>query len=259
MKKVILILFLGLGFTVATAQNTDELKKHRFGIGLSTNLFSGDEEMNNFMLPNISTDLITDNFTHASFLEPGSSIFFSMFLSYQFHFSDYWYASVHTKLNQRSVRYYYMEASSFLVSRRMLQVELLDMEIPLMFNFSLPIFDCTNWNIGLGGGVNFNLSKNEPSYFGVNWGYNHDLGFKVIEIVSPFAKASTGFSFPVGKHFMEFFVSYTYYFNKMYQLYNNSNNEELYINSGIFNESITESRAEPFRENNIEIGLIFYL
>lgn len=46
MKKVIFILFLGLGFAATTAQNTDELKRHRFGIGVSTNLFSGDEELN---------------------------------------------------------------------------------------------------------------------------------------------------------------------------------------------------------------------
>ena len=76
MKKVIFILLLGLGFATTTAQNTDELKRHRFGIGVSTNLFSGDEELNRFMTPNISTLLHADNFTHGSYVDCESSIFF---------------------------------------------------------------------------------------------------------------------------------------------------------------------------------------
>ena len=259
MKKVILILFLGLGFATTTAQNTDELKRHRFGIGVSTNLFSGDEELNRFMTPNISTLLHADNFTHGSYVDCESSIFFSVFLSYQFHFSNYLYASAQAKLNQRSVRYYYKESSSIQSYKCMLPVELLDMEIPLMFNFSLPTSDCSKWNIGLGGGINFNISKQEPHLTGVYYGYNRDLGFKVIETVSPLAKVSTGFSFPIGKHLMEFFVSYTYYFNKMYQLYNNSDNEELYGNSNYYYEASSKSKAGAFRENNLEVGLIFHL
>lgn len=259
MKKVIFILLLGIGFAATTAQNTDEVKKHRFGIGVSTNLFSGDEELNRFMMPEISTLLHADNFTHGTYVDCGSSIFYSAFLSYQFHFSNYWYASAQAKLNKRSIRYYYKESSSIQMYMRMMPVELLDMEIPLMLNFSLPTSDCSKWNIGLGGGINFNISKQETSLTGVYYGYNRDLGFKVVETVSPFAKASTGFSFQIGKHLMEFFVSYTYYFNKMYQLYNNSDNKELYPNSGHFYEAMLTSKAEAFQENNLEVGLIFHL
>lgn len=254
MKRLFFILFLGLEISISMAQskclNIEDYPKHRFGIGATSSLFAGNHEMNNFIMPHIDVSADDGNLCYSSFLYATSNTFYSVFLSYQFHFADNWYASVLTKLNNQNVRYNYVNVSDVAEITLMKSVDLLDIEIPLMLHFALPISDYSRWNIGLGTGIKCNISKTKNNYSGTIYTFNYDYGFDVLETASPFVKASTGFSLLAGKHLIDFFLSYTYYLNKQYQLYDNSEN----------NCQISVAwKAEPFSDNYLEVGMAFHL
>lgn len=260
MKKIIFIIFLGIGLYSASAQlvsgnikATDSYPQQRFGIGVSTALFDGDEEQNAFLHNWSISNTQIDDFGYYSCITPGSSTFFSLFFSYQYHYNYKWYLSALIKLNNRSVRYYHYELlSPNDYSRSLIMMDLLDLEVPMMINYSLPISDNAKWTAGLGAGLVLNLWKQDVDALGTETTvysgnvYKFDYGYelKAIKAVSPILKASTGFTFEVGKRLMDFYVSYTYYLNKPYLFY--------------ASDIATACGTSPFKENTLEVGMIFH-
>ena len=254
MKKIIFIIFLGIGLYSASAQlvsgnikATDSYPQQRFGIGVSTALFDGDEEQNAFLHNWSISNTQIDDFGYYSCITPGSSTFFSLFFSYQYHYNYKWYLSALIKLNNRSVRYYHYELlSPNDYSRSLIMMDLLDLEVPMMINYSLPISDNAKWTAGLGAGLVLNLWKQDVDALGTETTvysgnvYKFDYGYelKAIKAVSPILKASTGFTFDVGKRLMDFYVSYTYYLNKPYLFY--------------ASDIATACGTSPFKENTLQ-------
>ena len=260
MKKIFLLL-LFIPFTITTlAQESyvtqSKPTKHRFGFGLTTDLFAGLREMNNFKINTLSeASMNVDPYEELTLF---SSSYYSYYFEYQYQFSRKWYLSTRLKFNDRNLQYYYSFESDVhnYYTKKSIVINLLDIEVPLMINYSLPLNDNTNWLTFLGAGASFNISKyDEPSsdnriiaMDGTLLNSYH-LDFEIKNNVNYFISLGTGFDFSFKKHKFQTFVAYTAYLKDVYKFNHLTNG------SGVVNRDWSK---KAFSQNNLEVGLAFF-
>ena len=260
MKKIFLLL-LFIPFTITTlAQESyvtqSKPTKHRFGFGLTTDLFAGLREMNNFKINTLSeASMNVDPYEELTLF---SSSYYSYYFEYQYQFSRKWYLSTRLKFNDRNLQYYYSFESDVhnYYTKQSIVINLLDIEVPLMINYSLPLNDNTNWLTFLGAGASFNISKyDEPSsdnriiaMDGTLLNSYH-LDFEIKNNVNYFISLGTGFDFSFKKHKFQTFVAYTAYLKDVYKFNHLTNG------SGVVNRDWSK---KAFSQNNLEVGLAFF-
>lgn len=260
MKKIFLLL-LFIPFAITTsAQESDVTQskptKHRFGFGLTTDLFAGLRDMNNFKMHTLSEASM--NFDPYEELTLFSSSFYSYYFEYQYQFSRKWYLSTRLKFNDRNLQYYYSFESDVhnYYNQQSIVINLLDIEAPLMINYSLPLNDNTNWLTFLGAGASFNISKyDEPSsdnrIFAMDGTLlnSYHVDFEIKNNVNYFISLGTGFDFSFKKHKFQTFVAYTAYLKDVYKFNHLTNG------SGVVNRDWSK---RAFSQNNLEVGLAFF-
>jgi hypothetical protein len=263
MKKTILIILLSISF-IANSQNKgthlypEESKKNWFGVGLTTNILYGNVDADNFVFNDL-TDLEI-SFRPYSKVDMQASVFFSLAFEYQFQFSNNWFVSSKLKFNYRDVRYtYVMDGTSIWDNHYIHQggtvwFNTIDLEIPVIMNFKLPLSDNSNWIISAGGGINSNLAviSQPDGLYMDDYSCKISLYADVIEKITPIIYLGTGFDFNVGKHKIQTTLSYT--------IYTYSNYETGYsVSKPLEQEPYNYySKFSKFAQNNIEVGLIFF-
>lgn len=260
MKKIFLLL-LFIPFAITTsAQESDVTQskptKHRFGFGLTTDLFAGLREMNNFKINTLSeASMNVDPYEELTLF---SSSYYSYYFEYQYQFASKWYLSTRLKFNDRNLQYYYSYASNDYnqYNYQSMVINLLDIEVPLMVNYSLPLNDNTNWLTFLGVGASFNISKDdEPirefKYIDMSGNLlrTYHLDFEIKNNVNYFISLGTGFDFSFKKHKFQTFVAYTAYLKDAYKFNHLTNG------SGVVNRDWSK---RAFSQNNLEVGLAFF-
>lgn len=251
MKKLIFVVFLSMSissFAQIVMIETDNWKTHNFGFGFTTTLFAGEQDLNNFYNP-ISELTSSDSRNELDLI---STLFYSFYFEYQYQFATNWYLSTRLKLNDRGVKYLYKYYEGWTAA---CDVHILDLEIPIMANFKMPIGERTYWVTSLGGGLKLNISSEEPDiektieFTAPTSVYR--LRFDITNKKTAFVSIGTVFEFPLKNHKLQTFVSYTMYLADEYKFYNTFR----YYTSGGF----TDGSGNEFSQNNLEVGLTFFL
>ncbi len=248
-----MLLSIGSVVLAQTEQSNKKISdKHHFGFGVTTDIFSGDENLNNFEAPFIDTILLT---TERDNLDLRYSRFLSFYFEYQYQFARNWSLSSRLKFNNRYLSYHYLyDAISDDIS-----INLWDLEIPVMANFRLPVSRSNYWIASAGIGVkfniyspNFDILKNHSIHLDNGLYNNYQLEFDDHYKTNFFLSVGTGFEFQVSKHRLQTFISYTAFFLKEYSFYHNS----IGANGTTF---FRELAGDTFRQNNLEVGVTFFL
>ncbi len=255
-KLSLITIALGLTTLSASAQtfarfddNAD--KRHRFGFGITSDIFAGGRGLNNFM----STGINLFGGDDSDNLHFTSSHYYSLFFEYQYNFTSNWYLSSRLKFNIRRVLYDY----SYYHGGTSMNVNISDLEIPVAANFKLPMseYNHSYWIASLGGGVKFHISNNDPTIDVTAYTSNsnpnkvnvYHVDFEIKDKINYFLYISTGFEFPFKSHKFQTFMSYTAYLKQDYKFNH-------YSYGANFHRNLSSS---PFRQNNWEFGVTFFL
>lgn len=261
MKKVVAILLavltaLGGLNAQMRARKSDDFKKHNFGFGAATDIFSTCNLVNDF-----GGDL---TFEHRVF-DVGSSSFkkfhsaadvtgmsrFSLHFVYEYRFNKnlslsaglkYAYMNMEVRLVVADDTRFLSDYPDFFAEDRYNAV-FHSVEVPIMVNYSTRICDKTFWNISLGGGLRemisvdlhtFNAPKGEMVY-----------GVESMDDFQPFLSIGTGLEFHVGKHRLKNFVNYSIY-------------DVDYLISSRVNNGLSGFSDKTFGRNHLEVGCTLF-
>lgn len=265
MKKYSLILiamcFTTIGLFAQTSSTKNMLtQKHHFGVGLTTDLLSGNRDMNSFKTITFEYDIssLSSNLPYAN-LELFSSTFWGVYLEYEYDFCKNLSASTRLKFTFSDNTYHFNYSdysptnNERLYSMHEYDVSLNSLEIPLILNYKVPMSENVSWIASLGGGLNFTLSKPDYSIEGKTYASDlidrtYHLDFEVLNTISPFIYIGTAFDFNCNKHKFRTTLSYTLYPTNNYRFNH-------YIKGDNVNMVFENS---PFSQNNLEVGLAFF-
>ncbi|MFA6806090.1 MAG: hypothetical protein WCR29_01590 [Bacteroidales bacterium] len=253
--------FISIGlFAQTSSTENNEDQKHHFGIGLTTDIFAGNRDMNSFKTNIFEYDisLLSSNQPYAN-LDLYSSSYWGLYLEYQYDFCEKFSASSRLKFTFRDNTYHY-NYSDFSPSNNKrfftmhaYDVSITSLEIPLILNYNIPMSQDLSFITSLGGGLNFTLYKPDYSIEGKTYASDlidrtYYLDFEVLNTVSPFLYIGTALDFNWNNHKIRTTLSYT-----IYPMYNYRFNH--YIKGDNINIVFEDS---PFSQNNLELGLAFF-
>lgn len=261
MKKIVAILLAvltALGGLNAQMKwkRSDDFRKHNFGFGVATDIFSTCNVVNDF-----GGD---QTFEHRVF-DVGSNSFkkfrsaanvtamsrFSLHFAYEYRFNKNFSLSA-------DLKYAYMNMGVKLVVAD--DVRFLSdypdffaedyhdavfhsVEIPIMVNYSTEICDKTFWNISLGGGLRemisadlhpLNAPKGDMVY-----------GVESMDDFQPFLSLGTGLEFHICGHRLKTFVNYSIY-------------DVDYVISSRVDNGLSTSSKKKFGRNHLEAGCTLF-
>ncbi|MDR1848002.1 MAG: PorT family protein [Bacteroidales bacterium] len=258
MKKIKLTLCCVCFISTLTFAQTE--RKHHFGLGLSTDLFSGEVDFDNFKMHTFEYDdiCIFENLPMVK-LYLHRAIFIGMSFEYEYNFAKRWSVATRLKYNFRD-QFYHYEFSDYsavedkrVSSMAGLVVTLNDLEVPLLLNYKIPMAQNTLFVVQLGAGLSFNVSKTVPNFDGKVYAVSvidrtYHIDFEVLKTTTYFLNFGIAFESVFNNHKLQTRLSYTMYPEGLYK-WNH------YITG---NDISTELYMNPFSQNNIEVGLAFF-
>lgn len=263
MKKGILVFACSvMSFICVYAQEgSPAFKKHNFGVGLKTDLFSSGK-MNNFN-PNYDFVLIKLE-TNKSIcsIDQTYSSYFGAFFEYQYRFNESFSLSARLGYNYRKVEYVlntcsFTGANSIIIQQGKNYTKgysvFNNLEIPVFATYGIDVNENMKWNFSAGAGVSFMIfGRDENAAASYNpLSIADDIPSTQGAVVLtqdefiPFAMIGTGLDFNVGKHRMQLNLDYKIQLNKPY----------FYVYQSLLSN---QTKQNKFSQNDIEIGLTFF-
>ena len=261
MKKVIITLFAVLtalgGLDAQTkSEKSGGFKKHNFGFGAATDIFSTCNLVNSF-----GGDL---TFEHRVF-DVGSSSFkkfhsaanvtamsrFSLHFVYEYRFNKnfslsaglkYAYMNMEVKLVVADDTRFLSDYPDFFAEDRYNAV-FHSVEVPIMVNYSTRICDKTFWNVSLGGGLREMITADLSSFRGTNGEMTY--GVESMDDFQPFLSFGTGLEFSMCGHRLKTFVNYSIY-------------DVDYVISSRVDNGLSTSSKKKFGRNHLEAGCTLF-
>ncbi|MDR1847332.1 MAG: hypothetical protein LBR17_04360 [Bacteroidales bacterium] len=243
--------------------NVQTQRKHHFGLGLTTDLFSDVANINSFNANKFFYDELTFLGTKLPYatLEMRDASFYSLYIEYQYAISKRFSASTRLKLNCRNQSWKYMysdyspSSDHNMTNAGTWYLALREVEIPVIFSYKIPLGnDVAFWVASLGGGITFHNVKNginvDGQLYSLDLYYDkiYHLDFELLKKISPFIYIGSGFEFMCNRHKFLITASYTIYPQNVYR-WNH------WIKGNNINIQFVDS---PFSQNNIEVGLVFF-
>lgn len=262
MKRVIITLLAvltALGGLNAQMKwkRSDDFRKHNFGFGAATDIFSTCNLVNSF-----GGDL---TFDHRVF-DVGSNSFkkfrsaanvtamsrFSLHFAYEYRFNKnfslsaglkYAYMNMEVKLVVADDTRFLSDYPDFFAEDRYNAV-FHSVEVPIMVNYSTRMCDKTFWNISLGGGLREMITADLSSFRGTKGEMVY--GVESMDDFQPFLSFGTGLEFSMCGHRLKTFVNYSIY------------DVDYVISSRVDNVLSTSSKKKKFGRNHLEVGCTLF-
>lgn len=235
----------------------DDFRKHNFGFGAATDIFSTCNLVNSF-----GGDL---TFDHRVF-DVGSNSFkkfrsaanvtamsrFSLHFAYEYRFNKnfslsaglkYAYMNMEVKLVVADDTRFLSDYPDFFAEDRYNAV-FHSVEVPIMVNYSTRICDKTFWNVSLGGGLREMISADLSSFRGTKGEMVY--GVESMDDFQPFLSFGTGLEFSMCGHRLKTFVNYSIY------------DVDYVISSRVDNVLSTSSKKKKFGRNHLEVGCTLF-
>lgn len=234
----------------------DDFRKHNFGFGAATDIFSTCNLVNSF-----GGDL---TFDHRVF-DVGSNSFkkfrsaanvtamsrFSLHFAYEYRFNKnfslsaglkYAYMNMEVKLVVADDTRFLSDYPDFFAEDRYNAV-FHSVEVPIMVNYSTRICDKTFWNISLGGGLREMISADLSSFRGTKGEMVY--GVESMDDFQPFLSFGTGLEFSMCGHRLKTFVNYSIY-------------DVDYVISSRVDNGLSTSSKKKFGRNHLEVGCTLF-
>ncbi|MCH3923559.1 MAG: PorT family protein [Bacteroidales bacterium] len=160
---LIVFLVLIISISVKGQENpfNQRIKKNHFGLGVSTAIFDGNTVFNGFTAKTI----YFINANRSMNLDLHSTTMYGIYFKYQYDLTNYFSFALKLKYNQRSLDFnYYFNTNQGIISINKYNVDLNNIQIPIIAKFKcLNIDGLCLWG-DLGFGADFNISKNTDIY-----------------------------------------------------------------------------------------------
>ncbi len=249
-----------LCLTVSVGAFAQEIKKHNFGIGVSTDIFSSSNAMNNFNPPQEFIEaIIYDAKVFGIPVTNNSS--FGAFFEYQYRFDKSFSFSARLGYDYRSVDFrlaaaaYEMNGELFLGHNRHNKETsnnvFHNLNIPIFVSYTLPINEHISWTSSVGVGVSIEIFDrgHDKAKICRPESRNDEIGSLALGLyleqweIKPYAMVQTGLDLAIGKQRLRTTISY-----------NLSLTDEYYY--GFDGQGVP---FYEFRQNSLEVGLSIFL
>lgn len=261
MKKT---MFISIAFvlclTVSIGAFAQDFKKHNFGIGVQTDIFSGSRAINNFNPPQSFIDV---PFSHIKVfgINVENNAYFGAYFEYQYRINKSFSLSARLGYSYRRVDFrwdvasYQPDGELFLDvnphDKKKATAVFSDIDIPVFVSYTMPINEHISWTSSLGIGITTTLNisdSNEAKIYDPQSIDDEipqiDEGLILSEFeVKPYATIQTGLDLTIGKQRLRTYIGYKKQVTKNFEW--------------IYNGSLGQSHS--FYQNSIEVGLTFFL
>ena len=257
---IVSIVMLGLSDGVSARKNrypcpTFNLKRHEFGIGVSTTFFDSNRKFNSHKL----NDYVgMQGISEYCNLSTNESSFFSLFFDYQYRFNDNWSLEARLKYKHRKTELRFNFIEEVGVGANMCThgayLNFRDIVVPITCNYrwvtrtgsSIEFIAGGGFGtLGIGGVHNLSFGYNDVENTCGEYGLYYNKFFDV------FGTIGIQFEIPYGLFTLKPFITYTY------SAYPNSEFKILY--KDINNKVTKEYSSEPLRTKDLEFGIILQL
>ncbi len=243
-------------------KNKSDFKKHNFGVGAQTEIFSQSRALNDFNPPKSYIDIPFDHIKVFD-INVKNNTSFGIYLEYQLRMNKAFSLSARLGYNYRRVDFRFDAQScdwngdlllaTHPMDKRDAHTVFSDIDIPLFFSYTLPINEHIAWTSSAGVGVAINIAKGGDDYAEI-FDPNSDRPELKQQLwlceweIKPYAMVQTGLDLTMGTHRLRTYVACKLPFAV-------SSNYWEY--SGTF-----PSGAFPTHDiyhNSIEVGMSFFL
>ena len=260
MKKT---MFISIAFvlclTVSIGVLAQDFKKHNFGIGVQTDIFSGSRAINNFNPPQ---SFINQEYSHIKVFDVNvkNNSYFGAYFEYQYRINKSFSLSARLGYSYRRVDFRW-DVQSYLDNgdlflgehprdKRNAEAVFNNIDIPIYFSYTLPVNEHISWTSSVGFGIAvsaFNAASDSST------AKIFDPDDEILSIdqslhlweweVKPYTLFQTGLDLTIGTHRLRTYIGYKLLLFNDYQW-----------------ESYGEG-ASPyeFKYNPILVGLTFFL
>ena len=258
MKKVLVLLLAIFAMQIASAQ--EEVKKHNFGFGVSTETWL---DKDNHLSSGAIYDVYYENALQTQ-LYASTTLIDWQTLSLHF---DYTYKFNKSFSLTGKFKCSFVDAdilsSVFDKEKKVLptgfnseniSVYNVGLEIPLTANYNLNISDNIDWTFSLGGGLRSMMILNNTTKYELGMGIEPKNFITFQDNLQPFLLFGTGTEFKVGEKRMKLFLNYSLYDADYFTIANDYS-----IKSGNFTGvNVHEINNTKLNPNQLELGFTYF-
>ena len=258
MKKVLVLLLAIFTMQIASAQ--EEVKKHNFGIGVSTEMWA---DKDNHLSSSAIYDVYYDNALQTQLY---ASITLIDWQTLSLHF-DYTYKFNKSFSLTGKFKCSFVDAdilSSFFDKEKKvlptgfnsenISVYNIGLEIPLTANYNWNISDNIDWTFSLGGGLRSMMILNNTTKYELGMGIEPKNFITFQDNLQPFLLFGTGTEFKVGEKRMKLFLNYSLYDADYFTIANDYSIKSGNL-TGVNVHEINNTKLNP---NQLELGFTYF-
>ena len=258
MKKVLVLLLAIFTMQIASAQ--EEVKKHNFGIGVSTEMWA---DKDNHLSSSAIYDVYYDNALQTQ-LYASTTLIDWQTLSLHF---DYTYKFNKSFSLTGKFKCSFVDAdilSSFFDKEKKvlptgfnsenISVYNIGLEIPLTANYNWNISDNIDWTFSLGGGLRSMMILNNTTKYELGMGIEPKNFITFQDNLQPFLLFGTGTEFKVGEKRMKLFLNYSLYDADYFTIANDYSIKSGNL-TGVNVHEINNTKLNP---NQLELGFTYF-
>ncbi|MEE0976140.1 MAG: hypothetical protein UH543_00200 [Bacteroidales bacterium] len=258
MKKTVVLLLAIFTIQIATAQ--EEVKKHNFGFGVSTEMWL---DKDNHLSSGAIYDVYYENALQTQLY---ASTTLTDWQTLSLHF-DYTYKFNKSFSLTGKFKCSFVDAdilfSAFDKEKKVLptgfnseniSVYNVGLEIPLTANYNLNISDNIDWTFSLGGGLRSMKILNNTTKYELGMGIEPKNFITFQDNLQPFLLFGTGTEFKVGEKRMKLFLNYSLYDADYFTIANDYSIKSGNL-TGVNVHEINNTKLNP---NQLELGFTYF-
>lgn len=258
MKKSLALLVALFTIQIATAQ--EEIKKHNFGLGFSTEMWA---DKDNHLSSSAIYDVYYENALQTQLYANTTLIDWqtlSLYFDYTYRFNKSFSLTGKFKCS-------FVDAdilSSFFDKEKKvlptgfnsenISVYNVGLEIPLTANYNWNISDNIDWTFSLGGGLRSMMIQNNTTKYELGMGIEPKNFITFLGNMQPFLLFGTGTEFKIGEKNMKIFLNYSLYDADFFTIAN-----DFSIKSGnLTGVNVHEINNTKLNPNQFEVGFTYF-